>query len=63
MEGLSPMNIANHNNNTSNEDNVENFNGTMNDIKGWGEDGVVVKLINIITTIDELVRTKADVDG
>jgi len=66
MDGRTKPNelyIANHNNNTSNEDNVKNFNGTMNDTKGWGEDGVVVKLINIITTIDELAKTKANVDG
>jgi hypothetical protein len=66
MDGRTKSNelyIANHNNNTSNEDNVKNFNGTMNDTKGWGEDGVVVKLINIITTIDELAKTKANVDG
>ncbi len=66
MDGRTKPNelyIANHNNNTSNEDNVKKFNGTMNDTKGWGEDGVVVKLINIITTIDELAKTKANVDG
>jgi len=66
MDGRTKPNelyIANHNNNTSNEDNVEIFNGTMNDTKGWGEDGVVVELINIITTIYELARTKVDVDG
>ncbi len=55
--------ITNHNNGTSNEDNVENFDGTMTDIKGWGENGVVTKLINIATTTDELATIRADVDG
>ncbi len=54
---------ANHNNGTSNEDNVKNFNGIMNDTKGCGEDGITVELINIITTTNELATTKADVDG
>jgi hypothetical protein len=27
-------------NNTSNEDNEENFEETINDSEGWGEDGV-----------------------
>ncbi len=57
------LNTTNHNKNTSNQYNVENFNGTMNDIKGQGEDGVTIKLINIVTTIDEPTTTKADVDG
>jgi hypothetical protein len=39
-----------HNNGTSDEGNVENSNGTMNDIKSWGEDGIATKLINITTT-------------
>jgi hypothetical protein len=34
----------------------------MNGIKGWGENGIVTKLINIATTTDELVTTKANVD-
>jgi hypothetical protein len=34
----------------------------MNDIKGWGEDGVDVELINIVTIIDEPTTTKANVD-
>jgi hypothetical protein len=66
MDGRTKPNelcTANHNNDTSNENNVENFNGKMNDTKGWGEDGVVVELVNIITTINELARTKGDVDG
>ncbi len=54
--------ITNHNG-TSDEDNVENFDGAMNEIKGWGEDGVVTKLINIATTTDELATTRADADG
>jgi hypothetical protein len=47
---------------TSNEDNVKNFNEAMNDIKGLGEYATIIKLINIATTIDELATTKADVD-
>ncbi len=35
----------------------------MNDIKGWGENGVATKLINIATTTDELATTKANVGG
>jgi hypothetical protein len=34
----------------------------MNGIKGWGENGIATKLINIATTTDELVTTKANVD-
>jgi len=49
-------------NDTSNEDNVKNSKEAMNDIKGLGEDGTIIKLINITTTIDELATTKADVD-
>jgi len=52
-----------HNNNTSSEDNAENFNETMNDIEGWGENGTTTKLINIATTIDEPTTTRTDVDG
>jgi hypothetical protein len=48
---------------TQNEDNVKNSDGTMNDIKGWGENGVATKLINIATTTDELATTKANVGG
>jgi hypothetical protein len=65
MDGRTKPNelyITNHNNSTSNEDNVENFDGAMNDIKGWGEDGVATKLINITTTTDELATTRANVD-
>jgi len=46
-----------------NEDNVKNSDGTMNDIKGWGEDGIITKLINIATITNELATTKANVDG
>jgi hypothetical protein len=35
----------------------------MNDIEGWGEDGIGAKLINIATTIDEPTIAKVDVDG
>jgi hypothetical protein len=51
------------NNNTSDEDNVENSYKTMNDIEGWGEDGIIAKLINITTSIDEHATTRNDVDG
>jgi hypothetical protein len=59
----SELSIANKNNNILGEDNAKNSNGAMNDTKGWGENGATRKLINIATTIDELVTTKADVDG
>jgi hypothetical protein len=35
----------------------------MNGTKGWGEDGIVVELINIVTTTYEPATTKVDVDG
>jgi hypothetical protein len=35
----------------------------MNDTEGWGENEGTIKLINIATTINELVTTRADVDG
>ncbi len=35
----------------------------MNDIKGQGENGVAIELINIVTTIDEPTTTKVNVDG
>ncbi len=50
-------------NNTSDEDNDENFDEAINDTKGWGEDGANTKLINIATTIDDTVITEIDVDG
>jgi hypothetical protein len=49
-------------NDTSNEDNAENSNETMNDTKGWGEDGTFIKLINIATSIEEHVTTRVDVN-
>jgi len=52
----SELYTTNHNNSTSNDDNVENFDGAMNDIKGWGEDGVPKKLINITTTTMSLLQ-------
>jgi hypothetical protein len=54
--------IIDHNNNTSNEVNAENFDGTMSDIESWGENGTIVELINIATNIDEPTTTKAYVD-
>jgi hypothetical protein len=59
----SELYTTNHNNNTLNEDNVENSDGAINDIKGWGEDGVATKLIDIATTTDELATIRVDVDG
>jgi hypothetical protein len=35
------------------------FDGTMNDIEGWGENGTTAELINITTNIDEPTTTKA----
>jgi hypothetical protein len=52
-----------HNNNTSSEDNAENYDEAMNDTKGWGENGTITKLINIATTIDEPTTTRANVNG
>jgi len=66
MDGKTKPNglyIVDHNNDTLDEDNVENFNGRMNDSKNWGENGTTAKLINIATIIDELVTTRANVDG
>jgi len=40
---------------TSDEDNVENYDETINDTEGWGEDGTIIKLINIATTTNELL--------
>ncbi len=50
-------------NNTSNEDNEENFDEIINDTECQGENGVVIELINIATTIDDTVTTRFDVDG
>lgn len=57
------LDTTNHNNDTSNQYNVENFNGTINDIKGQSENGVAIELINIVTTINEPTTTKVNVDG
>ncbi len=43
----SELYTADHNNGTLNEDNAQNSNGAMNAIGGWGEDGIIVELINI----------------
>ncbi len=40
---------------TSDEDNVENYDETINDTEGQGEDGTIIKLINIATTTNELL--------
>jgi len=58
----SELYIVDHNN-TSNEDNAENSNETMNDIEGWGEDGTTIELIDITTTTCEFVTTRVIVDG
>ncbi len=65
MDGRTNLNelyIFDLNNNTLDEDNIENFDGTMNDTEGWGENGTTTKLINITTTTNELVTTRIDVD-
>jgi hypothetical protein len=49
-------------NDTSNENNAENSNETMNNFKGWGEDGASIKLSNIATSIDEPITIRTDVD-
>ncbi len=64
MEGLSPMNSTLLITTTAqDEDNVNFFDGTMNNIKGWGENGIVTKLINITTTTYELAITQVNVHG
>jgi len=50
-------------NNATNEDNEENSEEVINDTKGWGEDGIVVELISITTTIDDIATTRTNVDG
>jgi hypothetical protein len=54
--------IVDHNN-TSDEDNAENFDETMNDIEGRGEDGTTIELIDITTTTYEFATARIDVDG
>ncbi len=64
MEGLSPVNSTLLITTTAqDEDNVIFFDGTMNNIEGWGENGIVTKLINITTTTYELATTKVNVHG
>jgi hypothetical protein len=55
--------ITDRNNNTSYEDNQENSNEAIYDTEGWGENGVVAKLINIATTTNDPTTTIIDVDG
>ncbi len=61
IEGLSPMNFTlliiatTHQMRTM----QKTFDGTMNDIEGWGENGTTAELINITTNIDEPTTTKA----
>jgi hypothetical protein len=38
-------------------------NETINDTEGWAEDGVIVDVINITTTINDIATTRIDVDG
>jgi len=64
MDGRTKPNefyIVDRNNNTSNEDNEENSNEVINDIKAWGEDATTTELINIATTTNDIVTI--DVDG
>ncbi len=64
MERLSPVNSTLLITTTAqDENNVDFFDGTMNDIKRWGENGIATKLINIATTTNELATTKVNVDG
>jgi hypothetical protein len=49
-------------NNTSYEDNGKYSNEIIN-TKGWGENGVIVVLINIATIINDIATTRTDVDG
>ncbi len=55
--------IVDCNNNISYEDNQENFDEAIHDIEGWGENGIVAKLINIATVIDDIATTRIKVDG
>jgi hypothetical protein len=65
MEGLKPNELypANHNNNTSNEDNEKNFDETINETQGWGENGATIELINITTITNDTGTTRTDVEG
>ncbi len=64
MEGLSLVNFTLLiTTTTQDEDNVNFFDGTMNNIEGWGENGIVTKLINITTTTYELAITQVNVHG
>jgi hypothetical protein len=49
-------------NNASNEDNEENSNEAINDIKSWGEDGTIAELVNITTTTNDIATTRTNVD-
>jgi hypothetical protein len=59
----SELYVADRNNNTLDEDNEKNFDETINDTEGWGEDGVATYVINIATTTNDIATTKIDVDG
>ncbi len=52
-----------HNKNTSDEDNEKNSNEAIYDTEGWGENGIVAKLINIATTTNDPTTTRINVDG
>jgi hypothetical protein len=60
---LNELYTVDHNNSRSNEDNAEKIDEPMNDIEGWGEDGTIIKLIDITTTTYEFVTIRVDVDG
>ncbi len=50
MDGKTKLNelyIIKDNIITSDEENAENFDESLNDIQGWGEHGTTAKLINI----------------
>jgi hypothetical protein len=65
MEGLKPneLYVANHNNNTSDEDNEKNFDETINDTQGYGENGATIELINITTITNDTCTTRTSVEG
>ncbi len=50
-------------NNTLDEDNEKNSDETINDIEGWGEDGIIAKLINIAIFTYDITTIRIDVDG
>jgi len=60
---LSELYVTDRKNNILDEDNEKNSDETINDIEGWGEDGIVAKLINIAIPTYDTTTIRIDVDG